>query len=132
MEQFKTVKKRNPRRRANKKNQINTVNLKIIQTNIEGYTSKKESLCEIADTETPDNITVNDTALKGSMKVKIPQYFCYSKNRERHKGGVATVVANYLKPNVSKVAEGRDGDEYIITRIDITIPAIHVENIYGS
>ena len=132
MEKFTTVKKRNPRRRANKKTPINTVNLKILQTNIDGYTSKKESLCEIANAETPDIITVNDTALKGSMKVNIPQYFCYSKNRERNKGGVATVVANYLKQNASKVAEGREGDEYIITRIDITIPAINVVNIYGS
>ena len=132
MEEFTTVKKRNPRRRANKKNPINTVNLKILQTNIYGYISKKESLCEIANAESFDIITVNDTALKGSMKVKIPKYFCYSKNRERNKGGVATVVANYLKQNASKVAEGREGDEYIITRIDITIPAINVVNIYGS
>ena len=41
-------------------------------------------------------------------------------------------MANYLKLNSSKVAEGREGDEYIITRIDTTIPAINVVNIFGS
>ena len=99
---------------------------------MDGYTSKKESLCEIANDEKADIITVNDTALKGTMKIKIPKYFCFAKNRERNKGGVATVVAEYLRPNTSKVTEGREGDEYIITRIDITDPAINVVNIYGS
>ena len=89
-------------------------------------------MCEIADNEKPDIITVNDTALKGTMKVKIPNYFCFSKNREKNKGGVATVVAEYLKANTTKVTEGREGDEYIVTRIDITVPAINIVNIYGS
>ena len=110
----------------------NIVNLKILQTNMDGYTSKKESLLEIVDNEKPDIVTINDTALKGNLKVKIPKYFCYAKNREKKKGGVATVVAEYLKPNTTKVTEGRDGDEYIITRFDITSPAFNVINIYGS
>jgi hypothetical protein len=42
------------------------------------------------------------------------------------KGGVANVIANHLKQNTVKVAEGREGDEYIITRLD------HVVNIYGQ
>ena len=50
---------------------------------MDGYTSKKESMCEIANAEQPDVITINDTALKGNLKVKIPQYFCYVKNREK-------------------------------------------------
>ena len=124
--------KRNPRRRAKKKRSSNTVSLKLIQTNMDGYTSKKESIDEIASAEVPDIITINDTALNGNMKVKIPEYFCYSKNREKKKGGVATVVANYLKPNTTKVTEGREGDEYIITRFDVTLPAINVVNIYGA
>ena len=68
---------------------------------MDGYTSKKESMCEIANIERPDIITINDTALKGNLKVKIPKYFCYAKNRENNKGGVATVVADYLKPNTT-------------------------------
>ena len=134
MGKLKPVKKRNPKRRSNNKARHNTdtVNLKLIQTNVDGYTSKKESICEIANEEKPDIHTVNDTALKGNMKIKIPKYFCYSKNRDKNKGGVATVVADYLNPNTSKVTEGRERDEYIITRIDITEPAINIVNIYGS
>ena len=99
---------------------------------MDGYTTKKESLEEIAKEEVPDIITINDTALNGKMKVKIPNYFSYSKNREKKKGGVATVIADYLKPNTLKVGEGREGDEYIITRFDTTNPAINVINIYGQ
>ena len=40
-------------------------------------------------------IVINDTALKGT------------KNREKNKGGMATIVANYLKPITVKVTEGK-------------------------
>ena len=99
---------------------------------MDGYKSKKESVDEIARMEKPDILTLNDTNLKGKLKVKVPGYFSYNKNREKYKGGVATVIANHLKHNTMKVAEGEDEDEYIITRLDITVPAINVVNIYGS
>ena len=120
------VKERSLRRRGKKKSRKSTVVLKLIQTNMDGYTSKKESLCEIVNSENPDVITINDTALKGNLKVKIPEYFCFAKNREKNKGGVATVVAEYLKPNPTKVVDGREGDEYIVTRFDITVPAFNL------
>ena len=43
---------------------------------------KKKSLCEIVNNEHPDIITVNDTALKGNLKVKIPKYFFFAKIKE--------------------------------------------------
>ena len=104
----------------------------MIQTNCDGFTSKKESFDDIVKDENPDIIVINDTALKGTRKVKIPKYFSYTKNSEENKGGVATVVANYLKPNTVKVAEGKEGDEYVITRFDNTVPAINLINIYGE
>ena len=54
-----------------------------------------------------------------------------NKNRDKHKGGVATVIANHLVHNTMKVAEGIEEDEYIITRIDKTLPAVNIVNIYG-
>ena len=42
LEQWKTIKKRNPMRRSNKKISKNTVNIKLIQTNMDGYTLKKK------------------------------------------------------------------------------------------
>ena len=108
------------------KNKYNSVDIKIINPNTDGYKSKKESVNEIAANEKPDILTLNDTNLKGNLKVKVPGYFSYNKNRNKHKGGVSTVVAIHL------VAEGTEDDEYIITRIDKTVPAVNIVNIYGT
>ena len=93
---------------------------------------QKRKFNEIVKEEIPDVLVLNDTALKGNREVKIAHHFSYTKNWEKNKRGVATVVANYLKPNTVKVGEGTEGDEYIITRFDHTIPAINLINIYGD
>ena len=77
-------------------------------------------------------MTLNDTNLNGKLKVKVPGYFSFNKNREKYKGGVSTVIANHLKHSALKVKEGEDDDEYIITGFDNTIPALNIVNVYGS
>ena len=42
-----------------------------------------------------------------------------------------TVIANYLKPHTVKVTEGKEWDEYIITRLGNVVPAVNIINIYG-
>ena len=37
-----------------------------------------------------------------------------------------------MKHNTMKVTEGKDDDEYIITRFDNTVPAVNIINIYGQ
>ena len=74
-------KKRKAGRRGNNNPNKKNIDLKIIHSNIDGYNSKKESVNEIAATEKPDIITLNDTNLKGRLKVKVPNYFSYNKNR---------------------------------------------------
>ena len=59
-------------------------------------------------------------------------FFSYSKNRMKAKGGVATVISNHLKQNAVKVTEGKEGDEYIITRLDHVLPPVNIINIYGQ
>ena len=112
-------KKRKPGRRAKGSKRKDKVDIKLIHSNIDGYTSKKESINEITDKEKPDIITLNDTNLKGKLKVKVPNFFSYNKNRDKNKnkGGVSTVVANHLKHSTMKVTEGKEEDEYIVTRI---------------
>ena len=48
---------------------------------------------------------INDTALKGKRKIRLDGYFSYEKNREKNKGGVATVIKNNLKGNSLKVKD---------------------------
>ena len=42
------------------------------------------------------------------------------------------MVANHLVHNTIKVAEGTEDDEYMITRIDRTVPAVNIVNTYGT
>jgi exonuclease III len=107
------------------------VYINIIQTNCDGYTSKKESFVNSIKERAPDILVIQETALKEKQKIKIKDYFSFCKNREKEKGGVGTVVANHLKDVTTKVAEGKDGDEYIITRLEHVVPAINIVNVYG-
>ena len=109
------------------------VEMKILQTNCDGFTSKKESIENIVNDRQTDVLLLNETALKGKRKVKMKDYFSFGKNRIKAKGGVSTVVANYLKPYTVKVGEGKEeDDEYVIIRLDHVIPALNIINIYGS
>ena len=45
---------------------------------------------------------------------------------------MSTVVANHLKHSTMKVTEGKEDDEYIVTRLDNTVPAVNIINIYGN
>ena len=58
---------------------------------------KKESIKDILEVEAPDVLLLNYTALKDNRNVKIPSYFPYTKNRDKAKGRVATVIKDNLK-----------------------------------
>ena len=103
-----------------------------MHTNCDGYTSKKESIDDIVSERETDVLLMNETAFKGKRKVKMKNYFSYARNRLKAKGGVATVVSNYLRPYTVKVGEGREDDEYIITRFDHSDPPVNIVNIYGQ
>ena len=47
-------------------------------------------------------------------------------------GGVATMVQNYLKAQTVKNMEGEEEDEFLITRVSHTNPALNIVNIYGA
>ena len=92
--------------------------MNILHSNCDGYISKKASIENIVKSKNADVLLLKETALKGKRNVKIKDFFfSFAKNREKIKGGVATVIANYLKPHTVKVTEGKEGDEYIITRL---------------
>ena len=64
----------NSNRRGKNKMKYNSHNMKIIHSNIDGFISKQESLQDIIQSEKPDILTLNATALKGKRKVKIDNY----------------------------------------------------------
>jgi hypothetical protein len=118
------------RRRRKRKNK--TVKIDILHSNTCGYSSKQEVWTNILKKEQPEIVTVNETLLKGKRKIKQKDYFSYCKNRERNMGGIATLVANSLKENTTKVGEGSEGDEYNIVRLDHIKPPLNIINWYGE
>ena len=47
-------------------------------------------------------------------------------------GGVATLVSKTLRPHTVRVAEGREGDEYVLSRLDHISPPVNIINIYSK
>ena len=78
-------------------------------------------------------ITLNEINLRKNKKLAIQGYTGFNRNRKNgHMGGVATYVADDDVDKVLKVSEGKDGNEYIITRHSQFVVPINVINIYGE
>ena len=108
------------------------VNMKVIHSNFQGFTSKQTSVKNICEENSPDVYCGNETSIKGNRKINMNKYFCFTKNSSKHMHGIVTMVASYLKPNTVKVAEGKEGDEYLITRYDHIHPPLNIINYYGE
>ena len=63
------------------------IEISIVHSNIDGYTSKKESVDKIADTVKPDVITLNETLLTGKRTIQNKNYMSFCKSRDDHKEG---------------------------------------------
>ena len=140
-EEAQKRKKRKKRRRKITRRKM--TNVSVVLTNCKGYGSKIESIKrDIIENRSPDVLLLNETLMRGERKIKMKNYVSFCKNRSVEKekgrkeggigGGVATLVADHLKSGLTKVGEGRDGDEYIITRLGQTQPAINIVNFYGE
>ena len=127
------VKKRRIRRGGGGAGAV-TTSLRILNHNICGWNSKKNSVPDILDKLNPDICTFQETALAGTNQIKMKKYHTSQRNRKNLKkmGGVATMVKNHLKSHTIKVKEGEDNDEFLITRLDHTNPPINIINIYGG
>ena len=98
-----------------------------------GFRSKEASLRKIIKEVTPSLVGMNETLLVGSMKLSIPNYTSWSKNRtDKGGGGIATAVANQYRDCTVGAGQGEEEDEYLVTRLECFSPALHVINCYGE
>ena len=105
----------------------------IYYSNIRGYKSKCESLTSIINGLDPNIIVLNETGLKFREKLKIENYKSFNRNRQdKNMGGVSISVRDDETKHVVKSSEGKDDDEYLITRHDQFNPAINIITIYGE
>ena len=106
--------------------------MKILHTNIRGFSSKCISLETIAKTKDVDIITINETHLKGKKKVELPGFESFCRNRTHASyGGIATCVKNNHAKDTLLMYKGTEDNEIIITRHNQFKVAINVLNIYG-
>ena len=109
------------------------VTLKILHSNIRGFTSKQTSLSEILEREVPDIVNLNETNMKGNRKINLKKYVSFSKNSVQNCHGISTSFASYLKDSSVKVSEDTGGvDEFMVTRLESVEPALNIINIYGA
>ena len=105
----------------------------ILMVNMRGIKSKEGSLKKILRKVKPSAVTLNETLLTGNMKVSIPPYSWWTKNRkDKGGGGIATGVSQEYKGYSVGVGEGSENDEYLITRIEAYKPALNIINCYGE
>ena len=124
--------KRRKRRRGKGNNDNKTFTILLV--NMRGYKSKEYSLKKALKKVKPSMVTMNETLLRGNMKVSLePSYISWSKNRTAQTGGgVATAVARAYMNKSGGAGEDLGGDEYLITRVATFKPALNVVNCYGE
>ena len=100
--------------------------------NIRGLKSKSHSLGPIVEGLGADVIALNEHGLKNRQKMHIDGYKSYTKNRfNSSMGGVSLSIKEDDSQYTLKVGEGKDDNEYIITRHNQFYPAVNVINVYG-
>ena len=80
----------------------------------------------------PDIVALNETQLRGKVKVEIDGYTSWTRNRVgQGGGGISTSVAQRHQERVVGAGEGEQ-EEYLVTRVETFSPALNIVNCYGE
>ena len=119
---------------ALKKDQSRLASVSIFSNNCRGYSSKKESIEKhVIEQLRPDVINLQETLLRNKAKINQKDYvsFCMNRPEGAGGGGIATMVAESLKQNCTKVASNNEHEEYMVLRLEHVKPALNIINVYG-
>ena len=129
----KTYKPNNKKYRGRGKINSRSREFVILLANLRGITSKQISLEKVLTTLKPSVVAINETQLSGNSKVSLRSYSTWSRNRsEQGGGGIATAVRDQFRDSAVGVGEGKEKDEYLVTRIECFSPALSIVNCYGE
>ena len=106
----------------------------IYQLNIRGFNSKKCSFESILSSinPSPNLIVISESHLKFHNKANIPGYHSYSRNwKDQIQGGIITSVKQDEAKECLKVSEGKNTNEFIITRHSKFQTPINIINVYS-
>ena len=87
--------------------------------NFRGFNSKKSSFESILNSldKKPNFLNIVESHMLGNNKLKIPGYETFARNRkDKSQGGVASRILESESINCVNISEGKDSNEYIITR----------------
>ena len=108
--------------------QNDKIYFKVIHSDCQYFISKQTSIEDIIHKKSWDVYRFNEAALQGRRKIIIINYFSFSKNTEKHMGGIPALVWNHLRSTIFKLAEGREADKYTCTRYDYLWPPLNIVN----
>ena len=92
-----------------------------------------KSIESIVSNISPQVLTLNEINLRQNKKLNIKGFKCFNKNRVNGvMGGVATCVAESDDVTTLKVSEGKDDNEFLITRHSQFRNPINIINVYGD
>ena len=105
----------------------------VLLANLRGFQSKKHALKKILRKTKPSLVALNETQLKGKMKVNLEPYVTWNRNRTvRGGGGISTSVSPQYKEGTVGAGQGEGEEEYLVTRVDSFSPAFTLINSYGE
>ena len=105
----------------------------VYHVNVNNLDSKYVSMKSILVENPYSVVTLNETHCKAGRKVSLPGYLTYSRNRvNNNSGGISTSVLLNDAPHSVKVDEGRDENEFVITRHSQFEVPVNVLNMYGQ
>ena len=138
----KTVKRKHRKRKTRRRSGEGKVNsdsndsnnvFSVLHNNCRGALSKLNSIETISKSLKVQVITLNEINLQKNRKLKINGFKTFSRNRkEGRMGGVATLVLENEEDETMKVTEGKETNEYVITRHGQFQRPINIINIYGD
>lgn len=105
----------------------------MMDINVRGINSKLEILINILHMLCIDILTIQETHVNGSSKIKIPGYYVFQQNRPKRgsKGGVAIAVREILKDQAVLIHESSQC-EFIAVKLCNMRPNVCILNYYAK
>ena len=105
----------------------------IYHTNIRNLDCRQTSLEAIISNNNYSIVTINETHFRSGRKVTLPNYFTYTRNRtDKASGGISTSIRCNESSECIRVEEGKEENEYILTRHSQFKRPINILNLYGQ
>ena len=107
--------------------------LRILSSNARGFYSKRESFTNIIIEEKIDILCISETFSTGDNFPTIKGFTTFFRNRSKRAcGGICILVKDEDAAFVTKVASGKDDNEFLLLKFSNTVPELVIGVYYGA